>query len=178
MANSVYIAASLDGYIATREDSLDWLTKIPNPTNDDYGYAEFINKIDAIVMGRGTFEKVLSFEKWPYDKFTFILSDTLKSFPNELLGKAEIINGDLNVVLGNLHVRGFMNLYIDGGKTIQGFLTEDLIDEMIITQIPVVLGSGIPLFGFLPKPMWFSHQKTEIHGELVQTTYSRVRGKL
>ncbi len=173
MTNCVYIATSLDGYIATSDGSLDWLTEFPNPNNDDYGYAEFMNRMDAIIMGRGTFEKVLTFDHWPYDKPTFVLSNSLKSLPQELIGKAEILKGELKGLLGKILARGYGNLYIDGGRTIQAFLAEDLIDELIITQIPILLGSGIPLFGFLADAMWFTLHKTEIYGELVQSTYIR-----
>jgi dihydrofolate reductase len=173
MTNSVYIATSLDGFIATTDGGLDWLTEIPNPNNEDYGYAEFMTRMDAIILGRVTFEKVLTFDHWPYEKPTFVLTNSLKSLPAGLNGKAEIINGELRELLGKIHARGYGNLYIDGGRTIQTFIAEDLIDEMIITQIPILLGSGIPLFGFLADSMWFSLQKTEIYGELVKSTYFR-----
>lgn len=176
MTNYVYIATSLDGFIATRNGGIDWLNEIPNPEKSDYGYAEFINRIDAIVMGRNSFEKVLTFDFWPYDKPVFVLSNTLTGLPDTALGKAEVINGDLYELIIILRKRGYDNLYIDGGKTIQNFLEDDLIDEMIITRVPILLGDGIPLFGKLTQGMKFNHTKTEIlNNYLVKSHYTRDR---
>jgi dihydrofolate reductase len=174
MANYVYIATSLDGYVATKAGGIEWLMELPNPDNNDYGYAEFMKNIDALVMGRNTFEKVLTFGDWFYKKTVFVLSNTLKDIPAELTGKVEIVNGDLEAIMKNLANRGFNNLYIDGGKVIQSFLQEDLIDELIITKIPVLLGDGIPLFGKFDQQMKFIHVKTEIfENGLVKSWYSR-----
>ena len=171
MANYVYIATSLDGYIATTNGGIDWLTEIPNPDNSDYGFSEFIEKIDAIIMGRNTYKKVLSFNEWPYIKKVFVLSNSLKKVSKRTEEKAEIIHGELKSVLTDLNRKGYHNLYIDGGKVIQSFLQEDLIDEMIITRIPVLLGEGIPLFGKLKKPLRFTEVKTEILNDLLVKSY-------
>lgn len=174
MPNYIYIATSLDGYIATKDGGLDWLSEIPNPDNSDFGFADFMSKIDALIMGRNTFEKVLSFDEWPYDKPVFVLSKTLGNVPNSVRGKAKIIQGDVKAIVITLAERGFKNLYVDGGKVIQSFLREDLIDEMIITRIPVVLGDGIPLFGHLDKQITFTLVKTEsLNKELVRCHYIR-----
>ena len=176
MTNHVYIATSLDGYIATPDGGLDWLYAIPNPDNDDYGYADFIEGIDAIVMGRNTFEKVLTFDSWPYNKPVFVLSNSLNQLPEAVKNKAERVNGGINDIVQQLNVKGYANLYIDGGGVIRSFLAEDLIDEMIITRVPVVLGSGIPLFTQLPNTLRFEHQKTEVlSSALVKTCYIRRR---
>lgn len=176
MANYVFIATSLDGYIATKDGGVDWLHEVPNLEESDYGYADFINTIDAIVMGRNTYEKVLTFDSWPYDKPVFVLSNSLISISGDVTGKAKIVKGDLSVLVEQLAGRGYRNLYIDGGKVIQSFLKDDLIDEMIITRIPVLLGDGIPLFGNLRKRVWFTHVKTEtLNKELVQSYYKRER---
>jgi dihydrofolate reductase len=178
MANYVFIATSLDGFIATKEGGLDWLNEIPNPDQNDYGYNEFKSGIDAIVMGRNTFEKVLTFDFWPYDKPVFVLSNSLKSVPERLAEKAEIINGDLNVLVDKLEKRGLQNLYVDGGRVIQSFLKEDLIDEMVITWVPILLGDGISLFGKLENSLKFSLKKTESFNEtLVQSHYIRLKKK-
>ena len=95
MTNFVYIAASLDGYIATSDGDLDWLNNISNPEQNDYGYSDFISNIDAIVMGKNTFQKVLTFNQWPYEKPVFVLSNTLKELPKNMTEKAEIIKGDI-----------------------------------------------------------------------------------
>ncbi len=162
MANIIYIATSIDGYIARKDGSIDWLMDLPNPDESDFGFSEFIKNIDAIVMGRNTFELVQTFDNWPYTKPLFVLSSTLKSIPEKLIGKAELIQGDPLSVLKKLNERNYFNLYIDGGKTIQEFLKLNLIDEMIITRIPILLGKGIPLFGELNKEQKFKLIKSEI----------------
>jgi dihydrofolate reductase len=176
MTTFVYIAASLDGFIATLGGGLDWLEEIPNPEQSDYGYAEFMCGIDAIVMGRRTYEKVLTFDAWPYEKPVFVLSSTLSAAPDELAGKVEFIHGSPQQVIQGLEARGCHNLYIDGGQTIQGFLAADQIDELILTHIPVLLGQGISLFGELAAPLKFTHRKTELYGPLVKSHYIRERG--
>jgi dihydrofolate reductase len=176
MANYVYIATSLDGFIATRDGGVDWLSEIPNPEQSDYGFFEFMSGVDALVMGRNTFEKVLTFNEWPYNKLVFVLSNSLTDLPEKLIDKAEIIKGDLKGLINQLKTRGYNNLYIDGGKVIQSFLKEDLIDEMIITRVPILLGDGIPLFNNLKQSLKFRHIKTEIfNNTLVKSCYVRAR---
>ncbi|MBY8998113.1 MAG: dihydrofolate reductase [Candidatus Thorarchaeota archaeon] len=176
MANYVYIATSLDGFIAASDGGLDWLEKIPNPEGSDFGYADFMSGIDAIVMGRKTFDKVLTFGSWPYDKPVYVLSKSKVNIPKELENKVKIVNGDLKKLVDQLKEVGHQNLYIDGGITIQGFLEEDLIDEMIITRVPVLLGNGLPLFGKLTRRLYFRHTRTEIFNEtLIKSHYTRVR---
>ncbi len=172
----VYIAASIDGYIADTEGGIDWLHEQPNPELSDYGYSEFMNNIDALVMGRNTFEKVQSFGEWPYQKKVFVLSNVLKEIPEELVGKIEIIGGSPKEIITRLNIAGYKNLYIDGGKTIQEFLQLDLIDELIITRIPILLGKGIPLFGELTEPQRFTHKYTKVYdGALVKSHFERIR---
>ena len=177
MANYVYIATSLDGFIATPDGGVDWLDEIPNPDQSDFGYSEFISHIDAIVMGRNSFEKVLTFGDWPYNKPVFVLSNTLKAVPENLVDTVEIVSGtDIKSLVHRLNKRGYQNLYIDGGRTIQSFLAEDMIDELIITRIPILLGQGIPLFGMLSHPLQFHHEKTEVFNNLlVKSAYRRLR---
>ena len=177
MANLVFVATSLDGYISDRDDGLDWLHSIPNPDNFDCGWGEFLDRIDAIVMGRKTFEKVCGFDcDWPYSKPVFVLSRSLSSLPQEYEGKAELISGSLADVLAALHGKGHEQLYIDGGTTVQSFLEEDLIDEMIITVLPILLGGGAPLFGELSKPLDFDLVNTEvILNAMVKNHYRRKR---
>jgi len=176
MSNYVYIATSLDGFIADEDGGIDWLMEIPNPDESDYGYADFIEKIDALVMGRNTFEKVLTFGEWPYSKRVFVLSNSLTEIPDQLIDKVEIFKGDIRGVVQDLNRQGYENLYIDGGKVIQCFLKEDLIDELIITKIPMLLGRGIPLFGDIDQNLKFKHKKTEILNKmLVKSCYSRDR---
>jgi len=176
MTNFVYIATSLDGFIATSDGGLDWLDEIPNPEGHDFGYAKFMNGIDAIVMGRKTFEKVLSFSSWPYDKPVYVLSKSKVLVPKDLEKKVEIVNENPKTLVAQLKELGHQTLYIDGGITIQGFLEEDLVDEMIITRFPVLLGKGTPLFGKLTRRLYFNHKRTEVLNEiLVKSYYTRVR---
>ncbi len=176
MSNYVYIATSLDGFIATSDGGLDWLEKLPNPEQSDYGYAEFIDSIDAIVMGRNTFEKVLTFGQWVYSKPVFVLSKSLTNLPQHIFGKAEIVAVEIQELITQLHHKGYKKLYIDGGRVIQSFLQQDLIDEIIITRVPIILGEGMPLFGTLEHQLQFRHKKTEIYNNtLVKSHYIRDR---
>ena len=175
--NSVYLGVSLDGFIADRDGGLEWLDQIPNPNKDDMGYPAFMNRIDALVMGKNTFETVLGFDvDWPYQKKVFVLSNTRKDIPENLSDKVEILKGDLKNVLAIIHQQGYERLYIDGGKLIQSFLEEDLIDEMILTTIPVLLGGGVPLFGDLNDHRWFKCESSRVLlDHMVQTHYVRNR---
>ncbi|VFQ43243.1 dihydrofolate reductase family protein [Desulfoluna butyratoxydans] len=111
MSISVYIGISLDGYIADRDGGLDWLQSVPNPDNLDFGWGEFMGGIDAIVMGRRTFEAVCGFDcDWPYSKPVYVLSRTLKSLPKGYEGKAELVGGTLAEVVKTLHGRGHDHL--------------------------------------------------------------------
>lgn len=175
MKNIIYIAVSLDGFIAGNDGNLDWLTGIPNPDNKDYGFAEFLDSIDGIVMGRNTFETVMSFGEWPYTKKVFVLSNTLNEIPEKIGSRAEIVTGLIPDILEDLNRRGFRNLYVDGGKTIQSFLELDLIDEMIITLVSILLGDGIPLFGTLARLLKFKAIKAEkLNDSLVQIRYIKL----
>ena len=135
------------------------------------------NDIDALVMGRNTFEMVLSFDvDWPYSKPVFVLTNTLTQVPEGFEGKVFIVNGELLNIVKNLNQLGYHNLYIDGGKTIQSFLAQDLIDELILTRIPILLGGGFPLFGALPEPLGFKLLATKKYIDtVVQNHYIRDR---
>jgi dihydrofolate reductase len=171
--NIVFIGKSIDGFIAGKNGELDWLDMIPNPDKNGMGYPEFMSKIDAIVMGKNTFETVTNFDiDWPYEKHVFVLSRSLKDIPETLKEKVTLLKGNLKDILKTIHKKGFYNLYIDGGKTVQNFLKEDLIDALIINTLPIILGDGIPLFDVLPKSLKFNHIKTEVFlNEIVQSHY-------
>ena len=173
--NSVFIVASLDGYIADKNGGLDWLQAIPNPDNDDMGYVAFTNTIDALVMGRKTFETVCGFDvDWPYKKPVFVLSKTLKEIPESHQGKAFLVKGTLTEILDQIHNKGFSRLYIDGGTTIQNFLKEDLIDELVLSTIPVLLGGGSPLFSKLSDKLKFELIGTKTYlNQITQSHYKR-----
>lgn len=175
--NSAFIATSLDGYIADKNGGIDWLHSIPNPDNDDMGYVEFTNGIDALVMGRKTFETVIGFDvDWPYNIPVFVLSNKLKEIPESHKGKAYLVKGTVTEILDQIHEKGFYRLYIDGGTTIRSFLKEDLIDEMVITTIPILLGGGSSLFSELPSQMKFELIKTKTYlNQITQNHYKRER---
>ena len=175
--NIVFIAKSLDGYIAGKDGDLDWLHSIPNPEGVDMGYNRLMEEVDAIVMGRTTFDTVLGFGiDWPYIKHVFVLSNTLKEVPKNLEGKVSLLKGSPQQILDQIHERGYHSLYIDGGRTVQNFLQEDLIDELRITTIPIILGGGFPLFGDLASPMEFEHIESHVYlNQIVQDHYRRKR---
>ena len=173
--NKVFIATSIDGYIADKDGGIDWLHSIPNPNGDDMGYAAFMEEVDALVMGRNTFEIVCSFDiDWPYTKPVFVLSASLNDIPEKASGQAFIVKGALTNVLNDINSKGYQDLYIDGGSTIQSFLKEDLIDTMIITQIPILLGGGVSLFGKLERPQHFECVETKhFLGKIQQSRFEK-----
>lgn len=172
MSNIVYVATSLDGFIADKDNKLDWLHNIPNPEKSDFGYGELMASVDALVMGRNTFETILGFNcDWPYNKPVFVLSDRLTEIPKGYEDKAFLLKGTPQQISENLNSKGYNKLYIDGGVTIQNFLKQDMIDELIITTIPILLGGGIPLFGELSQPTKFRHTKSERYADSIVKNY-------
>ncbi len=170
MKASVFIATSLDGFIARQDGGLDWL---PADDCEPHGYDEFIASVDAIVIGRKTFETVLSFGDWPYGKKRVIV---LSTRPSDLTAPSgavcEFMAGPPHEIVAALAQLGLKHLYVDGGVTIQRFLEAGLIQHLTITRIPVLLGSGIPLFGPLPHDIRLQHVATRsfAHG-MVQSEY-------
>ena len=173
MKTTVYVGTSLDGFIARKDGDITWLTQF---ADDDAiaSYKKFMHRIDAIVIGRGTFEKVLTFPSWPYEHKVFLLSSTMEEIPSEATGKATILSMPPRQILRHLSDEGFSNLYIDGGKVIQAFLKEDLIDELVIAKVPVLIGNGIPLFDELDRDVGFKHIRTEVFSNgLVRSYYEK-----
>ena len=173
MKTIVYIGTSLDGFIARKDGSFDWLARF---ANDEavHAYEEFMNRVDAIVIGKGTFEKVLEFSSWPYNKKVFVLSSSILEVPDFVKDKVTLLSMKPAALLHYLSEKGFSGIYVDGGKVIQGFLKEDLIDELIISKAPVLIGSGIPLFGYLDTDLLFKHIRTEVYSNgLVRSYYER-----
>lgn len=176
MTVKVYIAVSLDGYIAGENGDIDWLEKFNDPSGEDYGYSEFIKGIDAVVIGRNTYEKVLSFNAWPYTKKVFVLSSTIKTLPESIKEKAAVLSMPPGELIKYLSGQRIESIYLDGGKTIQRFIKENLVDELIITTIPVLLGAGIPLFGYTKHEINYKHKSTDIYANgLVKSHYLRIK---
>ena len=171
MKTIVYIGTSLDGFIARKDGDIDWLTKFANEEAIN-AYKELISRIDAIVIGRGTFDKVLTFPSWPYEKRVFVLSSSIKQVPEKLVDKVIILSMKPAELLSYLSEKGFLSIYVDGGKVIQDFLKENLINELIISKVPILIGTGIPLFGYLDNDIQFNHIKTAVASNgLVRSYY-------
>jgi dihydrofolate reductase len=170
MTASVFIGTSVDGFIARKNDELDFL---PEGGGEPHGYTEFIASVDAIVIGRKTFEKVLTFGSWAYGKKRVVV---LSSRPIDLSvvrgGVVEQMAGAPAEIVSQLAARGVHNLYIDGGDTIQRFLRAGMIQRLIITRVPVLIGEGVPLFGALPRDVRLRHVATRSYPSgLVQSEY-------
>ncbi len=160
--NYVYVGASLDGYIAGPNGEIDWLEERSHPDDGDYGFAEFMVGIDALLMGRNSFDVVAGMDEWFYTKPVFVISNTMTEVPKSHADKVQLCGGALPDVVANLAKRGYENLYLDGGQVIQQALRDDLIDELIVTQLPILLGKGISLFGDLESPIRFDHVNTVV----------------
>ena len=167
---SVYIATSLDGFIARKNGDIDWLTG--GEGGEDYGYAEFMSDIDHIIMGRNTYEKVLTFGSWHYDKKVIVLTSRDLTTPPDLSDKIEALYLSPGELLNEMDMRGVKHIYLDGGVTIQRFLREGLVDEMTITTIPILIGEGLSLFGKLEEDVKLELIKSEsFNNGFVQNTY-------
>ena len=174
MKASVFIATSLDGFIARKNGGIDWLMASSTPDDtEDYGYKAFFDSVDCMVMGRHTMEVVRSFNEWPYaEKRVIVLSNTLKEVPDELVDKIELYAGPLQALISKLERDGCQRLYVDGGVTIQSFINESLITDMTITTIPILLGEGLPLFGPTPHDIQLKHISTRSYPNgFVSSTY-------
>jgi dihydrofolate reductase len=170
MKASVFIATSLDGFIARANGDLDWL---PPGGGEPHGYDEFMATVDALVIGRKTFETVLTFDTWPYGQNpVFVLSSrTLAPAPPGAV--VERMSGDPAEIVSQLAARGIRHVYVDGGITIQRFLQAGLIQRLIITRIPVLIGAGIPLFGVTQRDIALKHVATRQYASgLVQSEYA------
>ena len=170
MKASVFIGTSLDGFIARTNGDLDWL---PPGGGEEHGYDAFMATVDALVIGRKTYETVLTFDAWPYgEKPVYVLST--RALAPALPGAVvERLSGTPAEVVAKLAARGVGHVYVDGGITIQRFLQAGLIQRLIITRIPVLLGSGIPLFGALHHDIALRHVGTrQFASGLVQSEYA------
>jgi dihydrofolate reductase len=171
---SVFIATSLDGFIARKDGAIDWLVSDQWASGDeDYGYKTFFAGIDTLVIGRKSYELVLGFPEWPYTgKKVVVLSTGTPSIPATLAAEVTVLSGTPAAIVQRLAERGTRHLYVDGGQTIQGFLRAGLIHELTITQIPILLGEGIPLFGPLDHDLRLEHLHTQAYANgFVQSKY-------
>lgn len=173
MMVSVFIGVSVDGFIARPNGELDFL---PEGGGEPHGYDEFIASVDVIVIGRKTFETVLTFDAWPYgDKRVVVLSSRPVDLSTVAGGVVEQMAGSPADIVAQLAGSGAHHLYVDGGLTIQGFLNAGLIQRLIITRVPVLIGEGIPLFGPLSRDIRLQHIATRHYQSgLVQSEYQVV----
>jgi dihydrofolate reductase len=170
MSVSVFIGTSVDGFIARPNGDLDFL---PKGGGEPHGYDEFMASVDALVIGRKTFETVLNFPVWPYgDKRVVVLSGKPVDLSAVRGGVVEQLAGPPAEIVSKLAVTGAHNLYVDGGITIQRFLRAGLVQRLIITRVPVLIGDGIPLFGTLTRDVQLRHVATHHYPSgLVKSEY-------
>ena len=175
----VYIATSMDGFIARPDGDIDWLDpdpQISHPadvpgTGLQASYDQLMERVDVMVMGRGTYEKVLTFDSWPYTVPVLVLSRSLAAGADE---RVEVVD-TLDAAVSRVDQLASRGVYVDGGQVIQSFLDADLIDEITVTRVPVIIGSGIPLFGMLGHDVPLSLVSVETEGGYLMATYDVVR---
>jgi len=170
MTVSVFVGTSVDGFIARPNGDLDFL---PAGGGEPHGYNEFMASVDALVIGRKTFETVLGFAAWPYgNKRVVVLSSGPVDLSAVRGGVVEQMAGTPAEIVSKLAASGAHHLYVDGGVTIQGFLRAGLVQRLIITRVPVLIGDGIPLFGTLPRNLRLNHVETQHYPSgLVKSEY-------
>ncbi|MEV0617520.1 dihydrofolate reductase family protein [Nonomuraea sp. NPDC050404] len=168
--SSVFIGVSLDGFIARADGDLEWLTSRGEASGDDLGYNAFIGDIDTVVMGRGTYEPALTYDPWPHEGLhVAVLSGTLPIGADPRV----TVHRDLDDLVRALEERGTKSVYVDGGQVIRTFLRAGLIDELTITTVPVLIGTGLPLFGAVGGDVPLVHVRTKVFDAgVVQTTYA------
>lgn len=169
MKASVFVGTSMDGYIARADGSLDWL---PAGGGEEHGYEAFMASVDALVIGRHTYETVLGFDEWPYGSKTVYVLSSKPLRPSPTGAVVEHLAGEPAALAAQLTARGVRHAYVDGGITVQGFLRAGLIQRLIVTRVPVLIGTGIPLFGVTARDIRLRHIATRQYASgLVQSEY-------
>lgn len=169
MTVSIFVGTSVDGFIARPNGDLDFL---PAGGGEPHGYNEFIATVDAIVIGRKTFETVLAMKGWPYGEKRVVVLSSRPVDISSAGGVVEQMAGAPAEIVSQLAASGARHIYIDGGITIQGFLRAGLIQRLVITRVPVLIGNGVPLFGSLPRDVRLRHIATRHYPSgLVQSEY-------
>jgi len=172
MKASVFIGASLDGFIARTNGDLDFLD---HGGGEPHGYDEFMATVDALVIGRKTFETVLTFDTWPYGAKPVVVLSTRPLAAAPIGAVVERMSGTPAEIVSQLGARGIRHVYVDGAITIQRFLQDGLIQRLIITRVPVLIGTGIRLFGPVPRDIVLRHVGTRQYASgLVQSEYEVV----
>ena len=169
----VFIATSLDGFIARPDGDIGWLLERDDPA-EDHGYTDFIADKGAIVMGRGSYEKIITMGEWAYDRPVLVLSRQLAGtpVPDALQGKVRFCDATPQDAMVQLEAEGVQRVYVDGGQVVQSFLREGLIADMVVTTVPVLIGAGRPLFGTLPHDVSLKLESSRhFPSGLVQSSY-------
>jgi len=171
MKVSVFCGVSVDGFLARPDDTFDFLL---SGEQEPHGFKEFLASIDVVVMGRRTFEVVskLGHLELYGNKPMIVLSGRPLEFQRKVTATVEQMSGEPREIVMQLELRGFRRAYLDGGLTIQRFLAAGCVSRLVITRVPVLIGSGIPLFGPVPRDIELRHVSTRSYpGGLVQSEY-------
>lgn len=179
LSGHVFIATSLDGFIARRDHSLDWLMKYPQSEGDDGGFSDFMDSVDGLVMGAGTLRTVLGFGQWPYEKHVYVPSLTLaaEDIPEALRDKITLTSEPIDRLWARLTDQGWSRAYVDGGQLVQSCIRAGLISTLTITQVPVLIGQGLPLFGRLDHDLDLKLTGHKVlKSGFLQTTYEVTQG--
>jgi dihydrofolate reductase len=166
MKCSVFVGTSVDGFIARADGSIDWLNEANAlvPTEEDLGYGALMASVDALVIGRKTFEQVLTCGDWPLgDKRAVVLSRSATDLPPSLPAAVTVSSLQPGDLLEELEGEGVKHVYVDGGQVVQSFLRDGFIDEMILTMIPILIGDGVRLFGAIPADIHLEHVSTRAY---------------
>lgn len=177
MSCVVYIASSIDGYIADIFGSTSFLSIVSNPEQEDIGFDDFVNNMDCLVMGRKTYETVLGFKiEWPYKLPVFVMSNSIDKVDDGLEDLVTIVSGNIEDVILDLYKKGFKSVWIDGGEIIKQAFAQELVDQITLTTIPIILGRGIPLFQEIDKEQVFQLIDSKVLlNQMVSTTYKRIK---
>ena len=170
----VFMALSLDGFIARSDSSVDWLNKYQSG-KEDHGFDAFMASVDGLVMGRASYQNVLTFGEWFYTNPVVVMSRTLTDdgIPDKLKDDVRLSNQTPEELMAELDGKGWKRAYIDGGKIVQSFLSAGLIKDLTLTRVPILLGGGIPLFGPLQQDIDLAHIETmAFQSGLVASKYS------
>ncbi|MCC2956089.1 dihydrofolate reductase family protein [Massilia sp. IC2-477] len=173
----IFIATSLDGYIARPDGDIGWLLQRDDPS-EDHGYDEFIADKDCIVMGRGSYEKALGFDPWPYDRPVLVLSRRLAgtAVPAALEGRVSFSDATPQQAMAQLAAQGVRRVYVDGGQLVQSFIRAGLVEDVVLSTVPVLIGAGCPLFGALARDVALALVASRsFPSGLVQSTYRFLR---
>ena len=171
---SAYLGMSLDGFIAGPNGELDWLEQVDVIDGEDFGYVAFMGSVDALIMGRRTYEIVANMPiPWPYTLPVVVMSSSVTAIPGEI-APLEVFAGTPAEMVQEARNRGWSKLYIDGGLLVSSFVNERLLDELIVSVLPVALGSGTALFAGLDGHHWLKHEETTTFSNgMVQLRYTK-----